>query len=430
MSESATAEAPKKGKRVLFPLRKRTGTASHHMRRKTVDIGLSTLSKFTPAQTVDFVAQAQWGSSTEMPCPHCGTIDSHYWRRRELRWKCKGCGCTFSVTSGTVFADHKIPLAELINVAYSWSVGASGVPALQIQRMWDQAYPAIFTAVHKLREGVARGFNVGIFAGIEEFDGMDINGRRHHEKRNRPLKVKAGIPSELMKEEDDRDPAVVEEENKLRAAHPECLEGGKKFVGPPKPPKFDKTASQPPDRRIMLVMRQRGIAKGKGASATRVAIALTESKETVEALAARFSSVESAAMTDEDNSYGSFAKFFTSHKTIKHSEAFSDRKGTNNNQAESFNKRVRRGERGIYLNASNKYLHEYTCEQAWREDTRKLSTGDRLENLLRTALFVGESRYFRGYIQGKHRDHELLVDGPKPAKARGRPKGWKPKPPI
>lgn len=425
MTAVASTETKSSGGRKLFPLRQRTGTASHHMKREVADLRQNLLEKFTPRETVEFVAEARWGSTEEMPCPHCGTVDTHYPRRRELRWKCKGCGATFSVSSGTVLADHKVALTELLNSAFVWSCPASGVPALTVQKQRGETYPVVYTVLQKLREGLSRGFNVGIFAGIEEFDGMDINGRRHHEKRNKPQGGKSSgvpkIPESLLKDAG---------QEALSPADKEKAEGGKEFVGPPKPPKYGKAASQPTDRRIMLVMRQRGAAKGKGAAVTRVGMAITESTETVTALAAKFSSAESAVVTDEDNSYGSFAKLFSSHKTIKHSEEFSDRKGTNNNQAESFNKRARRGEKGIYLNISNKYLHEYMCEMAWREDVRKMSSGEKLQHLLRTSLFVGESLYFRGYIQGKHRGHEILVNGELPAKARGRPKGWKAKPPI
>lgn len=44
-------------------------------------------------------------------------------------------------------------------------------------------------------------------------------------------------------------------------------------------------------------------------------------------------------------------------------------------------------------------------------------------------FWVGMSWWWRGYTHGKHRLDELLVEGNRPAKARGRPKGWKQKPP-
>jgi transposase-like protein len=403
---TAAAEKP-----ALFPIRKRTGTAAYHLSKEAVDFGFEELEQMTKRQVVVFVAEMRWGSAKEMPCPHCGTFDEHYFRPLEDRWKCKGCGKTFSVTSGTVFADRKLPLVKILKVAFSWANGASGKPALQLRRDWNVSYPTVFTLLHKLREGLLRGFNTGILCGVQEMDGMDVNGRRYKEKRNRP---QAGgrtgapkIPAHLLKPE----PSPPE------------------FVGPPDPPKHGKKAKQPADRRLLIVMRQRSVSSGKGAVATRIAIALSESAATVTAVATRFASAESVVMSDEDPSYAGFSKYFAMHKTINHSKTYALPDGTNNNQAESFNWRMRRGVEGIYLSASNKYLKDYAAEQAWREDTRRLSTSKKLRHLLHAALSVGMSLWWRGYSHGAHRGEELLVEGPMAAKGRGRRAGAKPKPP-
>ncbi len=126
--------APAVPLRTHFPLRKRTGTAAFHLSREAVDFGQEDLERLSERDAVRFVAEAMWGSSKEMPCPHCGTIDTHYWRGHELRWKCKCCGKSFSVTSGTVLHDHKLPLRKILKIAYSWANGASGKPALQLRR--------------------------------------------------------------------------------------------------------------------------------------------------------------------------------------------------------------------------------------------------------------------------------------------------------
>lgn len=405
---SAVLGEPPADKPQLFPLRKRTGTAAYHLSKAAVDFGHEDLERLTEKQAVLLLAEVQWGSTTEMPCTHCGTIDTHYWSSKERRWKCKCCGKRFSVTSNTVFADHKLSLVKILKIAYSWANGASGVPALQLRRDWNVSYPTVFTLVHKLREGIQRGFNVGMLSGTHEMDGMDINGRRYKEKRNKPLGGSSAgtpkIPDFLLKAAPD-------------------------FVGPPTPPKHGKAAKQPLDRRLLLVMRQRGVSEGKGASATRVAIALTECGTTVMHMAKKFASVESAFMSDEDPSYAAFGRFFAEHQTINHSKGYSNGAGVSNNQAESFNWRMRRAAEGIYLSASNKYLAEYAAEQAWREDTRRLSTGKKLKHLFRNVLSVGLSLWWRGYTHGKHRMDEQLIEGARPAPGRGRPEGWKPRTP-
>jgi transposase-like protein len=398
-----------------FPLRKRTGTAAFHLSKDAVGFGSEDLEKLAPRDAVMYLARIRWGSTREMPCAHCGTIDTHYWSAKELRWKCKCCGKRFSVTSGTVFAGHKLPLPKILKIIFSWANAASGKPALQLRRDWNVSYPTMFTLLHKLREGLMRGFNTGVLCGVQEMDGMDVNGRRYREKRNKPQVTrpagKPGIPKELLKSEQKVDPETGE------------------IKGPPAPPKHGKAARQHPDRRLMLVMRQRGRSSGKGGAHTRVAIAITESTKTVTSMAMRFASTESVVMSDEDPSYATFGRLFADHKTINHSKAFSYRDGTNNNQAESFNWRVRRAVEGIYLNPSNKYLGDYAAEQAWREDTRRLSTGKKLAHLLTVALGVGRSQWWAGYTHGHHREHELLVEGPMPAKGRGRKKGARKRPP-
>ncbi|MGB9109846.1 MAG: IS1595 family transposase [Telluria sp.] len=388
-----------------FPLRRRTGTAAFHLSKEAVDFGHEDMERMSPLETVRYFATVIWGSHKEMPCPHCGTIDEHYWSFKELRWKCACCGKRFSVTSGTVFANRKLPLLKILKIAYSWANGASGKPALQLRRDWNISYPTAFTLVHKLREGLMRGHNTGMLCGVQEMDGMDVNGRRYKEKRNKPQggarpAGKPAIPAELLKPTED-------------------------FVGPPTPPKWGKAAKQNVERRLLIVMRQRGVTKGKGASVTRIGIAVTECAETVTSMATTYASTESIVMSDEDPSYAGFRQLFADHRTVNHSKEFSKRDGTNNNQAESFNWRVRRAIEGVYLSASNKYLKDYAAEQAWREDVRRLSTAKKLAHLFRTVMSVGRSLWWCGYTHGRHRTEELLIEGARAAPGRGKQVGAK-----
>ncbi|QIM52831.1 transposase [Hydrogenophaga crocea] len=415
LSPSGSAPGGSSRSGTNFPLRKTTGTAGFHLSKDAVDLGFDDLNKLTERQAILMLADARWGSTTYMPCPHCGTLDTHYWFGKERRWKCKCCDKRFSVTSGSVFADHKLSLTKIIKIVFTWVNGSSGKPALQLRRDWNVAYGTAFTLAHKLREGLMRGFNVGVLAGVVEMDGADMNGRRYREKRNKPQgggnAPKPTIPAHLLKPEVDPETGEI------------------LVMGPPKPHKHDKKHRMPPDRRILHVIRLRGLNKGKGASNTRVAVALAESTYTVTAVATRFASAESAVMSDEDPSYAKFSLLFAEHKTINHSKAYSAPGGVSNNQAESFNWRMRRLLEGIYLSPSNKYLIDYAVEAAWREDVRRLSTGKKLRHVLGVALRVGLSLWWRGYHQGKHRLEELLVEGPKPAKGRGKKKGWQERPP-
>jgi hypothetical protein len=63
----------------------------------------------------------RWQNNNGDPhCPHCGCSIVYACRRpgRAQRWRCKACQKDFSITSGTLFAFHKMPLrAYLLAVA-------------------------------------------------------------------------------------------------------------------------------------------------------------------------------------------------------------------------------------------------------------------------------------------------------------------------
>ena len=425
------ADKPKDEKPKNFPLRQVTGTAAFHLSKEAVGFGYEDIIRMSPLDVVMFFAEARWGSTEEMPCPHCCTLAKHYWSAARMRWKCTCCGKCFLVTTNTVFAEHKLSLLKILGILFSWANGASGKPALQLRRDWDVSYSAVLTLLHRVREGLLRGFNTGVLCGIQEMDAMDLNGKRYKEKRNKPQGGRSAgtpkVPDELLKKPDSAADANATEGVGAPSTDADANASATPPViqGPPTPPKFGKTAKQPPDRRLLLVLRQRSVSKGKGGCATRVCVALSESSSTVTAMAKKYASAESVIMTDEDPSYAKFKKFFAGHQTVSHSETYSLPDGTNNNQAESFNRRMRRGADGIYLNISTKYLADYAAEQAWREDVRKLSTGQKIRHLLRVAMGVGPSHWWCGYTHGEHRKDELLIEGDREAAVLGRKKGQK-----
>ncbi len=51
--------------------------------------------------------ELRWGKGEDVPV--CGVIGKHAFRHDRKQWKCADCGHTFSVTSGTIFANHKLP---------------------------------------------------------------------------------------------------------------------------------------------------------------------------------------------------------------------------------------------------------------------------------------------------------------------------------
>lgn len=393
------------------PGRRRSGTAEWHMSREAVSHSVPQVFKWTDRECLEFLVQTRWGSWEAIGCPHCGTTGKHYWRPLQKRWKCAGCGSTFSVTSGTVFAGRKLSLQTLIAGTLMWVNSAAGQPALELKRHLNVSYNTAYTLQHKLREALVRGYNQGPLAGDLEMDGAHQAGRRAAEKRGKPQgsrPVTAETPIEELS-------SILTQAGKQK----------EKRKGPPKgalDPEFGRRL--PEGRRIVMVVRQRAGKRGKGANATRVAIAMAETATEAEAILSSYAAIpESYLNTDSSPAYASIGKQFLAHRTVEHAKELSGPNGENNNQAEEYNWRYDRAEKGQYLNIEAKYALDYAVETAFRSDTRRLPNGRQLKLALNVALNVGESRYWRGFTHGVHRKVELLHSGPRVVRSSGPAKG-------
>ena len=65
-----------------------------------------------PGQEAETFFRAVRREDGKAVCPHCGCPTVYECRRPSgaLRFRCKACRSDFSITSGTLFAFHKMPL--------------------------------------------------------------------------------------------------------------------------------------------------------------------------------------------------------------------------------------------------------------------------------------------------------------------------------
>ena len=90
-------------------------------------------------------------------CPECGGVEPYEFRRASgaLRFECKACRHEFSITSGTLFASHKLPLRTYLAAIAVFCNEVKGKSALAISRDLGVSYKACFVLLHKLREAMA-----------------------------------------------------------------------------------------------------------------------------------------------------------------------------------------------------------------------------------------------------------------------------------
>ena len=109
-------------------------------------------------------------------CPHCGCLIVYACRRPNgaPRWRCKACRKDFSVTSGTLFAFHKMPLRSYLLAIAIFCNEVKGKSMLALSRDLGTQYKTAFVLAHKMREAMAaesKGAHVGGPGRKAEIDG-------------------------------------------------------------------------------------------------------------------------------------------------------------------------------------------------------------------------------------------------------------------
>ncbi|TPK85451.1 transposase [Mesorhizobium sp. B2-4-17] len=86
----------------------------------------------------------------EPVCPHCGILDCYALRRRAF--KCSGCRREFSVTSGTVFAFHKLSFWKMLAAIWMSVNAVKGMAALHLSRELGVQYKTAWVLSLKIKE--------------------------------------------------------------------------------------------------------------------------------------------------------------------------------------------------------------------------------------------------------------------------------------
>src|SRR6202162_3207704 len=100
----------------------------------------------------------RWADTDGAPvCPNCGSLDAYDCRRLKgaPRFRCRGCKKDFSITSGTLFASHKLPLRCYLAAIAIFCNEVKGKSALALSRDLNVSYKCAFVLLHKLREAMA-----------------------------------------------------------------------------------------------------------------------------------------------------------------------------------------------------------------------------------------------------------------------------------
>lgn len=350
------------------------------------DITAWDVSNLTEDDAFRLFCKYRWQSEVTQTCLHCGVIDSHYVRKSRREWRCKHCHECFSATKGTPFEDRKLPFKKIIFGLMLFLQTPAGISHHLLARNLDVQVKTAQVLVGKIREAIFFDRQqIDLMAGTVQIDGGHFGGR----PRNGRIRRKSN----------DKD----------REAYVQA-----KLAGDPAAKKFRNRISKDnfrrrQNRRVVMVLRELFPEKGKGAYRTVTAISQSEDERTAILLARTYIQPDSVVMSDENAAYNKFSAYFD-HQTVEHAVEFSTVDGVNDNQAESYFSRLRQYAKGIAKRIQPKYLADIAAEMAWREDVRRWTELQKLENLLSACFKRGLSRWWRGYWQGYHRQGEIRID--------------------
>ena len=347
------------------------------------DFSIHSIYAMSDTEVHDLFTRLRWGSTTHQGCPGCGAWAIHYRRHRRLQWRCRECCRDFSVTSSTVFASHKKPLRSILLAAFYYVTGVKGIAGLSLSRMGDYSPKAAHVTLGKMRESIYRTQDFTPLSGVVEIDGGYFGGKPR--KPNRRGRRNDQLIAERLA---GRKPANQRPWHRTGTTRQN----------------WEKRRN----RRVVMIFRQKG-NPGEGAIRTIAAIAPAENDRHAGELIARYVSRDAIVMTDESPAYATLSVTHARY-AVRHKEEYVSAEGINENQAESFFSRLRRWEYGVSHGVRPTYLADYANEMAWREDMRRHSIRAQVEMLLKKALTVGHSRWWRGYYQGKRRGAEVLMN--------------------
>lgn len=131
------------------------------------------IARLSNQEALQLLCEARWGSLGTQCCPSCGVIRKHHFIKARSQFRCaeKGCGHTFSVTSGTKFAYHKKSYEDILYSVALFAIGAEGVAALRSAINMGVDYKPTLIFYHKIREALFQTRDLTPLKGEVEMDG-------------------------------------------------------------------------------------------------------------------------------------------------------------------------------------------------------------------------------------------------------------------
>jgi len=257
----------------------------------------------------------RWGG--EVSCPHCGSLSVAAVKSlKPMPWRCRDCRQHFSVRTGTVLAESRLPLHKWLMAIYMMTTARKGIPSTQMARELGVTQKSAWFLAQRIRETWLGGSSDGDMGDHVQADEAFIGGKEKNKHESKRQHIGRGGVGKV---------AVVgiRDQNDQVRAKPVADTTGKTLVG--------FIQDNAPD----------------GAT----------------------------VVTDEFAGYRSLTSKGYTHHTVNHGAGEYVRHFCiHTNGIESFWALLKRGHYGIYHYMSPKHLHRYVNEFSFRHNTAQDGT--------------------------------------------------------
>jgi transposase-like protein len=275
-------------------------------------------------------------------CPHCGVFERSAplkgKRDRVGLYKCYACRKPFTVKIGTIFEDSHIAMRDWLTAMHLICSSKKGISANQLHRSLGITLKSAWFLGHRIREAMRSG---------------DL--------------APMGGPGSAV--EADETFIGRKEASIKRRGH-----GHKNAV-------------------LSLVDRNNGQVRSFHVEGTSAADIIPIIKANV--------AKETAMMTDEGGHYFTLGDHFASHESVSHKADEYVRGSVHTNTVEGYYSIFKRGMKGIYQHCSEKHLHRYVAEFAFRYNNRgQLGVDDSERTNLALRGTVGQRLTYKDSLPG------------------------------